>query len=204
MFQNMITHARFTHYGRMKLMMDQYVTSPPRPTETEIEQTYYAIDMLLFVACLVTITYDLTRALEHAGMLRHEIKRAMTRMDTITASVSKQADHVFRARTEHGIADMSLPYMDRSDICYRIIDESVAGVEEPLEVSKYKSIAIALVQLISEYNARLSYRFRFDHAGELKAIPGLLKKIPAPVNELAPTIIRQNVTAKNLNIKIVE
>ena len=36
----MITHARFTHYGRMKLMMDQYVASPPRPTETEIEQTY--------------------------------------------------------------------------------------------------------------------------------------------------------------------
>ena len=60
------------------------------------------------------------------------------------------------------------------------------------------------MQLISEYNSRLSYRFRFDHAGELKAIPGLLKKIPAPVNELAPTIIRQNVTAKNLNIKIVE
>lgn len=200
----MITNARFTHYGRMKLMMDQYVASPPRPTETEIEQTYYAIDMLLFVACLVTITYDLTRALEHAGMLRHEIKRAMTRMDTITASVSKQADHVFRARTEHGIADMSLPYMDRAEAAYKIIDESVFGVGEPQTVSKYLSIAVALIQLIGEYNDRLSLRFRFDAADKLKQLPAWLKSIKAPVNELAPTIIRQNVTAKNLNIKIVE
>ena len=200
----MITNARFTHYGRMKLMMDQYVAYPPKPTETEIEQTYYAIDMLLFVACLITATYDLTRALEHAGMLRHEIKRAMTRMDTITANVSKKADQVFRARTEHGIADMSLPYMDRAEAAYKIIDESVEGVGEPLEVSKYLSIALALIQLIGEYNDRLSLRFRFDDADKLKQLPAWLKSIKVPLNELAPTIIQQNVTAKNLNIKITE
>lgn len=50
----MITNARFTHYGRMKLMMQQYNAMPPdKPTETEIKQTYYAVDMLLFVSGLM-------------------------------------------------------------------------------------------------------------------------------------------------------
>lgn len=56
----------------------------------------------------------------------------------------------------------------------------------------------------ARYNDLLSLRFRFDAADRLKQLPAWLKSIKAPVNELAPTIIRQNVTAKNLNIKIVE
>ena len=184
----------------MKLMMQQYNAMPPdKPTETEIKQTYYAVDMLLFVSGLMTATYDLTEALRNAGLLRHHVKQVMKRMDATVAEVSRTAYRVFSDR-----ANLGLPYMDRAEAAYKIIDESVAGVGEPLEVSKYKSIALALVQLVGEYNARLSWRFRFDHARALKAIPGLLKAIPAPVNELAPTIIRQNVTAKNLNIKIVE
>lgn len=184
----------------MKLMMQQYNSMPPdKPTETEIKQTYYAVDMLLFTACLMTATYDLTGSLRGAGLFRHNVKQVMTRMDATVADVSRTAYRVFSDR-----ANLGLPYMDRAEAAYKIIYESVYGVGEPKAVSKYLSIALALIQLIGEYNGRLSLRFRFDAADKLKPIAGWLKKIPAPVNELAPTIIRQNVTAKNLNIKIIE
>ena len=200
MFQNMITNARFTHYGRVRLFNEmQRDMTPKPPTEEEERQTYYAVDMLLFVQCLMTCTYDLTEALRDAGLLRHHVKQVMKRMDATVAEVSRTAYRVFSDR-----ANLGLPYMDRAEAAYKIIDESVDGVGEPLEVSKYKSIAIALVHLIGEYNDRLSYRFRFDAADKLKQLPTWLKTIPAPVNELAPTIIRQNVTAKNLNIRITE
>lgn len=196
----MITNARFTHYGRMKLIMQQYNSMPPdKPTETEIKQTYYAVDMLLFVSGLMTATYDLTEALRNAGLLRHHVKQVMRRMDATVAEVSRTAYRVFSDR-----ANLGLPYMDRADAAYKVIDESVFGVGEPQTVSKYLSIAVALIQLIGEYNDRLSLRFRFDAADRLKQLPAWLKSIKVPVNELAPTIIRQNVTAKNLNIKIIE
>lgn len=196
----MITNARFTHYGRMKLMMQQYNAMPPdKPTETEIKQTHYAVDMLLFASGLMTATYDLTEALRDAGLLRHHVKQVMKRMDATVAEVSRTAYRVFSDR-----ANLGLPYMDRADAAYKVIDESVFGVGEPQTVSKYLSIAVALIQLIGEYNSRLSYRFRFDDADKLKPIAGWLKTIQAPVNKLAPAIIQQNVTAKNLNIKIEE
>ena len=112
----MITHARFTHYGRMKLM------------------------------------------------------------DTTVADVSRKAYRVFSDR-----ANMGLPYMDRAEAAYKIIDESVFGVGEPQTVSKYLSIALALIQLIGEYNVRLSLRFRFDAADRLKQLPAWLKLKPTPV-----------------------
>lgn len=181
-------------------MMQQYNSTPPdKPTENEIKQTYYAVDMLLMIQCLMTCTYDLTKALRDAGLLRHNIKWVMKRMDTTVAEVSRTAYRVFSDR-----ANLGLQYMDRSEAAYKIIDESVAGVGKPQDISKYKSIAIALVQLISEYNSRLSFRFRFADADNLKPISGWLKTIQTPVNELAPTIIRKNVTSKSLSIKIIE
>lgn len=184
----------------MKLMMQQYNAMPPdKPTETEIKQTYYAVDMLLFASGLMTATYDLTEALRDAGMLRHNVKMAMNKMDETVAKVSRVAYGVFT----HGV-NLGMPYIDRTEAAYKVIDESVAGVGEPVQVSKYLSICLALLELIAEYNDKLSTRFRFDAADRLKQLPAWLKTIPAPVNELAPAIIRQNVTAKNLNIKITE
>lgn len=194
----MITHARFTHYGRLRLLRQQQLNRKPSPAnDDERRQAVYAVDMLLFVQCLLIATGDLTRALRDAGMLRHGVKQAMNRMDAITAEVSEAAYRVFTHRTNLG-----RPYVDRCEAAYRIIDESVEGVSGPLAVSKYKSIALALVALIAEYNDRLCPRFRFDAADKLRGIPALLRHVVADTNPLATTIIRTNVTAKNLQIKI--
>ncbi len=194
----MITNARFTHYGRLQLLRQQQQNQKPSPpTADEQQQAYYAVDMLLFVQCLLTATCDLTRALWDAGMLRHGVKMAMNRMDCIAAEVSEAAYRVFTLRT-----DLGRPYVDRCEEAYRIIDDSVEGVAKPLEVSKYKSIALALVELIAEYNDRLCPRFRFDAADKLRRIPTLLECLRVETNPLAATIIRTNVTARNLQIKI--
>lgn len=194
----MITNARFTHYGRLKLLREQQMNRKPSPpTDDEQKQAYYAVDMLLFVQCLLTATGDLTRALREAGMLRHAAKQAMNRMDVIAAEVSEAAYRVFTLK-----ANLGRPYVERCEEAYRIIDDSVEGISEPIAVSKYKSIALALVELISEYNDRLCPRFRFDAADRLQRIPALLRQVAADTNPLAATIIRTNVTAQNLQIKI--
>ncbi len=173
----MITHARFTHYGRLQLLRQQQMNRKTPPiSDDEQRQAHHAVDMLLFVQCLLFAVGDLTRTLREAGMLRHAAKQAMNRMDALTAEVSEAA--------------------------YRIIDESVEGISEPREVSKYKSIVLALVELITEYNDRLCPRFRFDVADKLRRIPTMLEAIRAETNPLAATVIRRNVTAKNLQIKI--
>ncbi|MDE5944709.1 MAG: hypothetical protein K2G93_03890 [Rikenella sp.] len=195
----MITiNARFTHYGRLQLLREQQMNRKPSPpTADEQRQAYYAVDMLLFVQCLLTSTCDLTRALRDAGLLRHGVKLAMNRMDVITAEVSEAAYRVFTLRT-----DLGRPYVDRCEEAYRIIDDSVEGISEPIAVSKYKSITLALVALIAEYNDRLCPRFRFDAADRLRVVPTLLRQVAADTNPLAATIIRTNVTAQNLQIEI--
>lgn len=196
----MITNTQLTHYGRVRMFNEiQRNKVPQPPTEEEQKQTYYAVDMLLFVQCLMTCTYDLTKALRDAGMLRHNVKQVMTRMDEVVAEVCGIAYRVFSER-----ANLGWQYIERSESAYKVIDESVFGVGEPEKVSKYLSISLALLELIGEYNDMLSVRFRFDAADKLKPIAGWLKTIQAPVNKLAPTIIRKNVTAKTLNIKITE
>ncbi len=191
---------RFTHYGRVRMFNEiQRNKVPQPPTEEEQKQTYYAVDMLLFVQCLMTCTYDLTKALRDACLLRHNVKQVMTRMDDVVAEVCGVAYRVFSGR-----ASLGWQYIERAESAYKVIDESVFGVGEPEKVSKYLSISLALLELIGEYNDMLSVRFRFDAADKLKPIAGWLKTIQAPVNKLAPTIIRKNVTAKTLNIKITE
>ena len=194
----MITRARFTHCGRLQLLRQQQLSQKPAPpTADEQQQAYYAVDMLIFVQCLLIATGDLTRALRDSGMLRHAAKQAMNRMDALTAEVSEAAYRVFTRKV-----DLGRPYVDRCEEAYRIIDESVEGVSGPLAVSKYKSIALALVALIAEYNNRLCPRFRFDAADRLQRIPTMLRQVAADTSPLAATIIRKNVTAKNLQIKI--
>lgn len=196
----MITNVRLSHYGRMKLMMQKYNNMPPdKPTETEIEQTYYAVDMLLFVQCLMTCTYDLTKALRDACLLRHNVKQVMTRMDDVVAEVCGVAYRVFSERERLG-----WQYIERAEAAYKVIDESVFGVGEPEKVSKYLSISLALLELISEYNDMLSIRFRFDAADKLRCLPVRLSAIKAPINTMAKTIIKNNITAKTLNIKITK
>ena len=76
----MITHARFTHYERLQLLRQQQMNRKPSPpTVDEQQQAYYAVDMLLFVQCLLFAVGDLTRTLREAGMLRHAAKQAMNR-----------------------------------------------------------------------------------------------------------------------------
>lgn len=194
----MITHARFTHYGRLQLLRQQQMNRKTPPiSDDEQRQAHHAVDMLLFVQCLLFAVGDLTRTLREAGMLRHAAKQAMNRMDALTAEVSEAAYRVFTLRT-----DLGQPYVDRCEAAYRIIDESVEGVSEPLAVSKYKSIAQALAELIAEYNDRLCSRFRFDAADRLRGIPTLLRHVAAETNPLAATVIRRNVTARNLQIEI--
>lgn len=181
MFQNMITNARFTHYGRVRLFNEmQRDMTPKPPTEEEERQTYYAVDMLLFVQCLMTCTYDLTEALRDAGMLRHNVKQVMKRMDATVAEVSRVAYGVFT----RGV-NLGMPYIDRTEAAYKVIDESVDGVGEPVQVSKYLSISLALLELISEYNDKLSTRFRFDAADKLRCLPARLAAIKAPINTMA-------------------
>lgn len=194
----MITNARFTHYGRLQLLRQQQLNRKPSPiSDDEQRQAHHAVDMLLFVQCLLFAVGDLTRALREAGMLRHAAKQAMNRMDALTAEVSEAAYRVFTRHT-----DLGRPYVDRCEAAYRIIDESVEGISEPREVSKYKSIAQALTELIAEYNDRLCPRFRFDAADKLRRIPTLLECLRVDTNPLATTIIRTNVTARNLQIAI--
>ena len=194
----MITHARFTHYGRLQLLRQQQLNRKPSPiTDDEQRQAHHAVDMLLFVQCLLFAVGDLTRTLREAGMLRHAAKQAMNRMDALAAEVSEAAYRVFTLK-----ANLGRPYVERCEAAYRIIDDSVEGVSEPREVSKYKSIALALVELITEYNDRLCPRFRFDTADRLRGIPTLLRHVAAETNPLAATVIRRNVTARNLQIEI--
>ncbi|WP_300726279.1 hypothetical protein [uncultured Rikenella sp.] len=193
----MITHARFTHYGRLQLLRQQLNRKPSPISDDEQRQAHHAVDMLLFVQCLLFAVGDLTRTLREAGMLRHAAKQAMNRMDALTAEVSEAAYRVFTRHT-----DLGRPYVDRCEAAYRIIDDSVEGISEPREVSKYKSIALALVELITEYNDRLCPRFRFDTADRLRGIPTLLRHVAAETNPLAATVIRRNVTARNLQIEI--
>ncbi len=158
----MITHARFTHYGRLQLLRQQQLNRKPSPiSDDEQRQAHHAVDMLLFVQCLLFAVGDLTRH-----------------------------------------TDLGRPYVERCEAAYRIIDDSVEGISEPREVSKYKSIALALVELITEYNDRLCPRFRFDVADRLRGIPTLLRHVAAETNPLAATVIRRNVTARNLQIEI--
>lgn len=194
----MITNARFTHYGRLRMLREQQMNRKTEsPADDDQQQAYYAVDMLLFIQCLLTATCDLTRALREVGKLRHGVKMAMNRMDAIAAEVSKKAYRVFTRNV-----DLGRPYVDRCEAAYRIIDESVGGMAEPLGVSKYKSIALALVALIAEYNDRLCSRFRFDTADMLRRIPALLESVRVEANPLAATIIRRNVTTRNLEIEI--
>lgn len=191
---------RFTHYGRVRMFNElQRNRAIQPPTEEEQKQTYYAIDMLLFVQCLMTCTYDLRKALRDAGMLRHKVKQVMNRMDEVVAEVCGVAYRVFSER-----ANLGWQYIERAEAAYKVIDESVFGVGEPGKVSKYLSIALALIELIGEYNDMLSFRFRFDEADKLRCLPVRLSAINAPINTMAKTIIKNNVTAKNLNIKINE
>lgn len=196
----MITNARFTHYGRVRMFNEMQRNMVPKPpTEKEERQTYYAVDMLLFVQCLMTCTYDLTKALHEAGMLRHNVKQVMKRMDEVVAEVSRVAYRFFSER-----ANLGMPYIERAEAAYKVIDASVEGVGDPEKVSKYISIAIALIDLIGEYNDMLSVRFRFDAADKLRFLTARLAAIKAPINTMAKTIIKNNVTAKNLNIKITK
>ena len=75
---------RFTHYGRVRMFNEiQRNKVPQPPTEEEQKQTYYAVDMLLFVQCLMTCTYDLTTALRDAGMLRHNVNQVISVSSTV-------------------------------------------------------------------------------------------------------------------------
>ena len=191
---------RFTHYGRVRMFNEIQRNKVPQPlTEEEQKQTYYAVDMLLFVQCLMTCTYDLTKALRDAGMLRHNVKQVMTRMDEVVAEVCGVAYRVFSER-----ANLGWQYIERAEAAYKVIDESVFGVGEPEQVSKYLSIALALIDLVGDYNDMLSVRFRFDASDKLRCLHSRLSSIKAPINTMAKTIIKNNVTAKNLNIKITE
>lgn len=196
----MITNARFSHYGRVMMFNEiQRNKVPQPPTEEEQRKTYYAVDMLLFVQCLMTCTYDLTKALRECGMLRHNVKQVINRVDEAVAEVCGVAYRVFSER-----ANLGWQYIERAEEAYKVIDESVFGVGEPEHVSKYLSISLALLELISEYNDMLSSRFRFDAADKLRCLPARLSAINAPINTMAKTIIKNNVTAKNLNIKITK
>lgn len=196
----MITNARFTHYGRVRMFNEIHRNNVPQPpTEKEQEKTYYAVDMLLFVQCLMTCTYDLTKALRDAGMLRHKVKQVMTRMDDVVAEVCGVAYRVFSER-----ANLGWQYIERAEAAYKVIDESVEGVVEPGKVSKYLSIALALIDLIGEYNDMLSNRFRFEAADKLRFLPARLSAIKATINTMAKTIIKNNVTANSLRIKITK
>lgn len=101
-------------------------------------------------------------------------------MDATVAEVSRVAYGVFT----RGV-NLGMPYIDRTEAAYKVIDESVDGVGEPVQVSKYLSISLALLELISEYNDKLSTRFRFDAADKLRCLPARLAAIKAPINTMA-------------------
>ena len=103
-----------------------------------------------------------------------------------------------------GRASLGWQYIERAEAAYKVIDESVEGIGEHEKVSKYLSISLALLELIGEYNDMLSFRFRFDAADKLRCLPARLAAIKAPINTMTKTIIKNNVTANNLNIKITK
>lgn len=154
------------------------------PTAEEQRLAALAVRMLLYAACLDYAMLELEEEVTAAGLFRHAAKRRILQAEELIARVHGRAyDLLVRVSPEAG-----RQYNDRMDAAWRRMAQSVLL---PSPERSYNMV-VALCRLIESANRRLTARYDFAPARELRRIPSLLDILGLQDREI-DHIIEQNI-----------